>query len=459
MVERPLHILQVNTLDGGGGAGRVAHSLHQAYRDRGHASCLVVGSKLTGDDHVRILDNSIQGSLWSRPWLWAADRLSPASGRVRGIGRLRNMLRLIGQPRALLDVYRGHEDFGFPGTGQLLHGVEGQPDIVHCHNLHGPYFDLRILPTLTRRMPVVLTLHDAWLLSGHCDHSLGCDRWKVGCGKCPDLRRPHRIRRDATAFNWQRKKMILAESRLYVASPSRWLMDKVEQSMLAEAAIESRVIPNGVDLSIFSPGSKTSARSKLGIPQEARVLLFAAMGVRRNIWKDHKTIETAIIRVAERAQNQHILFVALGDDSPTQRIGQAEIRSIPFEDDIKIVAEFYRAADIYVHAARADTFPNTVLEAMACGTPVVATAVGGIPEQVQEGRTGFLVPPGDSEAMAARIILLLSDDECRRAFGEGAANVARQRFDLSCQVETYLAWYRSILELNRMECRIPQSVM
>jgi len=97
------------------------------------------------------------------------------------------------------------------------------------------------------------------------------------------------------------------------------------------------------------------------------------------------------------------------------------------------------------HAARADTIPTTVLEALACGTPVVATAVGGIPEQIEDGITGYLTPPGDAEAMAGRVVGLLEDEGLRQRMSEQAAEDARKRFDLERQAQEYLNWYEGIL--------------
>ena len=122
------------------------------------------------------------------------------------------------------------------------------------------------------------------------------------------------------------------------------------------------------------------------------------------------------------------------------------VKFIPYQEDPTVVAKFYQAADVYIHAARADTFPNTVLEALACGTPVVATAVGGIPEQVDDERTGFLTPPGDSNAMAERVLQLLEDGDLRNTFSRRAAEVARDQFGLNRQVRDYLTWYREILQ-------------
>ena len=112
------------------------------------------------------------------------------------------------------------------------------------------------------------------------------------------------------------------------------------------------------------------------------------------------------------------------------RIGQAEIRHLPYETEPRRVALHYQAADVYLHAAFVETFPLAVLEALACGVPVVATAVGGIPEQIVDGEVGFLVGKDDAQTMAARLELLLRDGQLRARFGQLAAARARERFDV-----------------------------
>ena len=135
--------------------------------------------------------------------------------------------------------------------------------------------------------------------------------------------------------------------------------------------------------------------------------------------------------------------LAMGEEAPPERIGSAEVRFLQTEPEL--AATCYTAADVYVHAARADTFPNTILEALACGTPVVATAVGGIPEQLEEERTGFLVPAGDAQALAERLTRLLSDDHLRQRMGMCALEAARSRFDLQRQASDYLEWYSELV--------------
>src|SRR5262249_9056126 len=214
------------------------------------------------------------------------------------------------------------------------------------------------------------------------------------------------------------------------------------------------------DLDVFRPADKRAARAALGLPADARICFFVARGLAANPSKDYQTLRAAITRLSELPLDQRVVFVARGEQLPTETLGQVEIRYVPWTPDPGDVVRYYQAADVYLHAARMDTFPLSVLEAQACGTPVIATAVGGIPEQVRnlcpvEGHadvpahdtdeaTGVLVPPKDGGAMAAAIEHLLRDDALRGCLGRNAARTARARFDLRRQVGDYLDWYGEI---------------
>jgi glycosyltransferase involved in cell wall biosynthesis len=448
-----LRILMINTSDMGGGAELTTWNLFNTYRRRGYETTLAVGRKRRAEPDILAIAGDAERSSWAQFWNRANKRLEPFETRRPGVTRLRDLANWIGEPIRWFELGIGHEDFHHPGTWQLLKRMPF--DIVHCFNLHGGYFDLRILPTLSRDQPVILDLCDAWLLSGHCAHSLGCDRWKTGCGQCPDLELYPAIHRDGTAFNWRRKQRIFAGSRLCVSTPSRWLMQKVQESMLGPSIVESRVIPTGVDLSIFHPAGKDLMRAKLNLPQDAKVLLFVANAIRRNTWKDYGTLSQAVARLPRHLGGQKVVLVALGEESQETRIGQADVRSIPHVKNPEDVAPYYQAADLYVHAAVADTLPRAVLEALACGTPVVASAVGGIPEEIrslddathraQDDATGVLVPAGDAEAMADAIERLLTNDPLRGLLGEHAAKDACDRFDLQKQADSYLDWYQALI--------------
>lgn len=452
-----MRILQVSTYDQGGGAESIARRLFEHYRRRGHDSTLVVGEKVGNDPQVISLsgmeDHLADGASLAHFSRW----LAAYEGRLRGVWRMRRWLEAyVAHPGNWWETCAGRDHFTFPETWKLLSRLPDRPDILHCHNLHGGwlsrggYFDLRALPELSRNIPTVMTLHDTWMLSGHCAYTLGCDRWKTGCGQCPDLSIYPAISRDNTADNWRRKRDIYAASRFYVATPSRWLLRQVEQSIVAPAIVQGRVIPNGVDLTHFRPCSKQAARASRGLSQEAAILLFVANKARSNIFKDYRTVERCAVATAAAYHQRRVILLVLGEEGEPVIFENGEIRFIEFEKDVNTLAQYYQAADVYVHAAKSDTFPNTVLEALACGLPVVATAVDGIPEQIEENRSGFLVQAGEADAMANRVIHLLTSEQIRTSMGTAAAEIASRSFGIQRQVQAYLDWYGQILSSSQL---------
>jgi glycosyltransferase involved in cell wall biosynthesis len=404
-----VRILQISTSDRGGGAEAVATALHRGLRSRGHETWLAVGYRRTAEEGVI---------------------------EIGGAGSRRR--RALTDPGVLLDAFRGHEDFRFPESRRVLELVPARPDVVHVHNLHGGYFDPRVLPELAQRAPVVATLHDAWLFTGHCAHPLDSDGWLRGCGDCPHLDTYPPLRRDGTAFNLARKRSIYAGLQLAAVTPSRWLMDLVERSILAPAALRRSVIPNGVDLDVFRPGDRAAARQGLGLDSGTPLLVFAAQGGRANEFKDFPTFRAALALL-----DAPVLAAALGDRaSGDEQVGRTTLRSVGQVTPVRI-AQWLRAADLYVHPSRADTFPSGVLEALACGTPVVAARVGGIPEQVRD-ETGVLVEPGDAAALAGAIAALLADPARRQRMGTVAVEDAQARFAPDRQLDSYLGLYAEL---------------
>lgn len=396
-----LSILQVNASDSGGGAETVGLELHRAYRDRGLEATLAVGLKRTSEPGV------------------------VAIGEHRTLRE-----RALRDPRVAYDVLRGREDFRHPASHRVLELAAHPPDVLHLHNLHGGYFDLGALPMLAARRPTVVTMHDEWLYTGHCGYSIDGERWLTGCGSCPHLDTFPALKVDGTASNWKRKAAIYTQAKLHVVAPSAWLLQRAERSMLAPAIASARVIPNGIDLELFAPGPP-------GRNVEP-VVVFAAQGARTNPYKDFETLRAAL----ELLRDRPLLAIAFGEAGDEERIGRVTLRSEAFGNRGR-VAETLRRADVYVHATKADNHPLAVLEALACGVPVVAPHVAGIPEQLTED-TGVLVGLGDAPGLARAIGDLLADDGRRARMGEAAAADARARFGLERQVDAYLDLYVSV---------------
>ena len=315
---RPMtSILQVNASDVGGGAEVVSLALHRAFRALGHDACLAVGHARSGEDGI----------------------VQIGDGRSRRSRALRD-------PGVLLDVARGHEDFRFPASRGVLDLPPQPPDVLHVHNLHGGYFDLRLLP---RALGAAANGRDharrMALQRGTVRTRSTPSAGREGCGSCPHLDSYPALRVDGTAENWQRKAALYEHSRFHVVCPSAWLLERAQRSMLAPAIASARVIPNGVDVELFAPERRAE--------RDEPVVLFAAQGARTNKYKDFRTLRSAL----ELLRDRRLLAVALGEAAPEERIGAVTLRSEPFETHEEVAARF-RGADLYVHAARADNRPS-----------------------------------------------------------------------------------------------------
>lgn len=413
-------IVSVNTSDTGGGAERTASLLHEGYRQRGWDAWLLVGDKQGDDDRTMLLHTSPH--IDYQPFA----RALPTGGRAVRKG---------------MAALTGVEDHVFPYSHRVLEATGAHPHIVHLHNLHGPYFDLRAVAPLTRRVPVVLTLHDSWLFTGHCAMPAGCERWVAGCGRCPDLDATPSIRRDATRLNHRRKGRWLRPATLRVAVPSSYLFDRLNRSLLADAVLDARVIRYGIDLETFVPGDKGEARQRIGLPADELVLVFVAIGARTSGYKDHPTVLAAASAVASAVApaGRSSRLVVLGDGGPTEHFGDLTVEHRGLVPPA-VVAEYLRAADVCVHAAREETFGIALLEALACGTPVAATSVGGVPEAL--AGYGQLAPAGDPRELACAIHRALATPEPARS---AAMAYVRRRHGAPTMVSSYLEWFDELL--------------
>jgi glycosyltransferase involved in cell wall biosynthesis len=439
-----VNILSLNTEAFGGGASRIALSLLNFYNAAGHPSKLYNAIHDVPGQQIQKLRNDQSRNVFQRI-LHMGMKASLDKG-IPLLPKIFQQLMCLAEPIRHLHIRQGHDDFWQPATSRIPGGIDPPPVIIHAHNLFGGFFDLRQLPRISGWLPFVWTLHDMWAFTGHCSHPLDCRRWLESCGKCPYPSLPPAVTKDGTAFNLAQKRAVYEKSRVYLATPSQWLMDRAQSSVLAPGVVSARVIPNGVDQSSYKPASKSAAREALGIPQGASVLLFVAAGNRSNPWKDYDTLDGAAQILARRLHPGKLVLMVPGADHPSVNLLGVEVKPVPWTDDPASLATYYQAADLYLHAAHAENFPNVILEALSCGLPVVGTDVGGIPEQIQDGVNGFVVPKSDPQAMADRAIELLSDKSKLNLFSESAASSARGKYSLERMGNEYLDWFHELLE-------------
>jgi glycosyltransferase involved in cell wall biosynthesis len=316
-------------------------------------------------------------------------------------------------------------------------------DVVHLHWVNYGFLSPEGIGAL--RAPVVWTMHDMWPFTGGCHYAGTCTRYTIGCGSCPILQ--SRSARDLSSSLWHRKDQAWRDKPFHVVSPSSWLAEAAAMPGSLFAKRPMSVIPYPIDLDRFSPGDRAAARRKFGLPADAPIVLFGADRALDNPRKGFAHLRNALRLLAARpdaAQPTLVVFGAgeeqrshVGLDLPTHLLGR-----LGSEADI---ADAYRAADLYVLPSSEDNLPNTVIEALSCGTPVCAFRIGGIPDMVTDGVTGFLAAPFDDADLARGIAAGLEASCAGPAMRDAARRKAEQLFDPRTVAKAYLSVYRNAI--------------
>ncbi len=321
----------------------------------------------------------------------------------------------------------------------ILHQLPGQ-EILHLHWVAALFDYAEFFRRLPANLPVVWTLHDMNPFTGGCHFDDSCGKFAQGCGCCPQL--ASLLADDFSAKCWKRKITALgniATDRLHVVAPSRWMTGEARKSpILAKFPIST--IPYGLDTEKFKPHDKRQARIEFGIPADAKVILFVADSLEEKRKGLHKLMEA----VAELPGQTGACLLSLGRGIETPASG-IPLKNLGFLSEDDKLAAAYSAADVFVAPSLQDNFPNTILEAIACGTPVVTFSVGGCAEQVVEGETGLLAKPGDSLALRNAIVALLQNSALREKMSQLCRRAAQENFSLIIQAQRYRLLYESCL--------------
>jgi glycosyltransferase involved in cell wall biosynthesis len=415
-----LKIVHLATTDISGGAARAAYRLHVGLRRAGHDSRMLVLHKQSDDDSV--IPFRLNRSLSSRI---SRRILQPYLERSRRILAVRpDDASHFSDDRS---IYRSDILSQLPPT-----------DVLQLHWVSG-YIDYRVFfAQLPPELPVVWTHHDMNAFTGGCHFDGECGRFVHQCGSCPQLGSSK-----ATDFSrrvWLRKHSAFShmkENQLHIVTPSTWLHAELKRSSLL-GKFPSSVIPYGLDTEIFAPQDKMQARSGFGIPPNAKVVLFLAD------WAcERRKGLHLLMRAFEDIQDvPDLYFVAVGKALPAQFASRASTLIDSIGDDATM-ARLYSAADIFVVPSLQDNLPNTALEALACGTPTVAFATGGIPDIIRTGVEGKLVAPGDVDELRRTISELLRNDDQRALLALNARKRAVQEYKLQVQAQRYLELYKS----------------
>lgn len=314
---------------------------------------------------------------------------------------------------------------------------EISPDIIHLHNLHGRYFQTNLLLKLSKIAPIVWTFHDMFPITGHCAYSFECEKWKTGCGNCERLDIYPSIKKDRTNALWHYKNNIFNYADFTIVTPSLWLKKCVEQSFLKNKDI--RLIYNGIDLKNFKKTDKSEARKALKLPEDKKIVLFSANGGVKNPFKGGEFVFQAFEKLKNR---NDILFLNIGGKNKEKSDNWLDFGYVK---EPKTMAKIYSASDIYLFPTLADNCPLTAIESLACELPVVTFETGGVPEIVENNKSGFVVEYKNGEMLTSALEKLLDNNDLRERMSENAIQ-ASKKFSSERMALEYLKLYEELLK-------------
>lgn len=333
-----------------------------------------------------------------------------------------------------------------PSSNRLLsHPWFNEAQIIQLYNTHGNYFSHAVLPAMSQKKKIVWRLSDMWPVTGHCAYPASCDKWKTGCRQCPDLNAYPSVRWNTTALLWKKKMDIYRKCRMHIVAPSLWIKNIADESPLFEGFSKS-LISNGIDTDVFKPLPKKWCRTVLNISDDTKIILFMVNSFDNNPRKGIEFFMASMKKLWETGRKDfRVLLVGegvfrWGHDLPCPVIRRDLIK----EDELLSIV--YNAADFNVHPAVLENMPNSIIEAMSCGTPSVAFDTGGVKDAVDHRETGYLAGFKDSEDLLQGIQWLMDLNDRASLVSEKCRRSVLEKFSLEKQTQDFFSLYQSLLD-------------
>ena len=421
-----MRVVHLAAVDRSGGAARSAFRLHAGLLARGMDSTLLVGKKISSA--ATVIECRPPAAEAGDPEAFCWDLIERHSA---GANRT-----------PLSNTY-----FSVAPTGGDLseHPLVRAADVINLHWVAGFQSVTAVARLAALGKPLVWTLHDQRPFTGGCHFTAGCQRFTTDCRDCPQL----------AANPLQLPAALLADQQalwpagaITVACPSRWLADGARRSaVFRHARVEN--IPYGVETDVFQPEPMGDARRHLQLQPEARHLLFGAdYGEEKR--KGFAEL-TAALKIclqhppfADAVRGGRIVLLGFGRPSSALAALPAPVRLLGSINNDALMSRIYSAADFFLLPSIEDNLPNTMIEAMSCGTPVVGFATGGIPDLVTDGVTGKLAPTGDVPALAAAILELAADPQRAAAMRPHCRQLIETHHSIAAQAAAYSTLYEAL---------------
>lgn len=281
-------------------------------------------------------------------------------------------------------------------------------DIIYLHWAIGGLLTLGGIEKLLKLgKPVIMFMHDMWSITGGCHYSFDCEKFAVHCQNCQNFPSNKKIDLSFIEFN-KKAKLYNKYQNIYFISPSTWLYNQARLSLLT-ARKPIYYIPNILNKRLFQPIDKRECRKLLDINPLAIVVAFGAVSI-DNPYKGWKYLQEALTIL--KLYNENILILIFGEVYNKEIVDniQFPIKFLGRLRDDYSTALAYNAANVFVAPSLADNLPTTVMESLACGTPVTGFDIGGIPDMIQHKQNGYLAKYKDAQDLADGIIYCIKND-------------------------------------------------
>ena len=317
-----------------------------------------------------------------------------------------------------------------------LRNIVPSADLFHFHDLYQA-ISPRTLSALGRHRPVAFTVHDCSAFTGGCLYPRTCDRFRASCGNCPQQDQIGSF--DCSAWNVREMRRLARSDSVHYIFPSRWIYEEASRSL--QFGGTASVIPNGFDMSAYEYQERRKAREALDLDPKRKIIAVSSA----TLEDERKGLPFALKAFeANREHKPFLIFVGSVSAGVIEALKGFDTLCPGFVQNREQLGLFYAASDLLLFPSLADNLPITIQEAMAAGTPVLAFDVGGIPEMVKHGETGWLVPVGDQAALNRALRLALESGETE-SMGARARSFVMEEYDVRHCVERHLEVYRQAL--------------
>ena len=417
-----MRVLIVNTAERTGGAAIAANRLLHALNHNGVEARMLVRDRKTDSPQVASIPPSWRlraKFLWERGIIWLANGLSK-----------RNLFQV---------------DIANAGTDITRMEAFKQADVIHLHWVNQGFLSLGDMERIMASgKPVVMTMHDQWYFTGICHYSGDCDKYQTQCSHCPMLTGGG-IGTDLARRVYDRKRTIYSLKPMAFVGCSRWMADLARKSPLTQDHLVTN-IPNAIDTDVFTPMDQAAAREHHALPADKRLLLFGAQRItdeRKGFRYLKEACEHLVQNYPELARQMGV--VVLGGDAETMKSAlPLPVYTVGYLSNEAEIAQLYNAVDLFVTPSLQDNLPNTIVEAMSCGTPCVGFNVGGIPEMISHEQDGYVARYRDSQDFAHGIVWCLDDNRLATLRQKARAD-ALNTYSESAVASRYQEIYRSLL--------------